>query len=165
MKLSSPILLLSLLLFSCQSSDTKIQQLQTQIDSLRNELANTYKPGFGEFMSGVQVHHAKLWYAGINQNWDLANFEINEIKELKTDIQKYETDRPESKMIPMLEPGLDTVSAAIEHKDPVAFKNSFIVLTNTCNNCHRAVRYPFNDVKIPDTPPFTNQVFQPGKNN
>ncbi len=162
---SFALLSVLILFYSCSNSSKKIADLETKIDSLQSRQNNAYVPGFGEFMSDVQVHHAKLWFAGINQNWPLADFEIKEIIELKDDIIKYETDRPESKMIPMLQPALDSVSQTIQHKNLVDFKKSFVFLTNTCNNCHRAVRYPFNDVKIPDTPPFTNQVFTPGMNN
>ena len=35
-------------------------------------------PGFEEFMSNIQAHHAKLWFAGQNHNWKLADFEIHE---------------------------------------------------------------------------------------
>ncbi len=159
------VLIVAFFLFSCNNSSKKISELETKVDSLQYRVNNAYVPGFGEFMSDIQVHHAKLWFAGINQNWPLADFEIKEIKELKDDIVKYETDRPESSMIPMLQPALDSVSQTIQHKNLVDFKESFVYLTNTCNNCHRAARYPFNDVKIPDTPPFTNQVFKPGMNN
>ena len=136
------------------------KKLQSRIDSLENKLANTYKPGFGEFMSGIQVHHAKLWFAGINNNWELADFEIHEIREAVDAVKKYQPERDESKSVPMIEPALDSVSTAIQQKNPAQFKNSFVLLTNTCNNCHKAVNYIFNEVKIPDTPPFSNQVFK-----
>jgi hypothetical protein len=64
-------------------------------------------------MSGIQVHHAKLWFAGDARNWKLAEF-----------------------------------------------KSAFILLTNTCNNCHRATKHEFNVIRVPQTPPFTNQVFE-----
>ncbi|MEO9032256.1 MAG: hypothetical protein ABI285_03380, partial [Ginsengibacter sp.] len=67
--------------YSCNNSQNNNEVLQKQIDSLQTKIANTYKPGFGEFMSEIQVHHEKLWFAGENQNWQLADFEINEIKE------------------------------------------------------------------------------------
>jgi hypothetical protein len=43
--------------------------------------SDAYLPGFGEFMSATQMRHAKLWFAGDAQNWDLAAFELDEIKE------------------------------------------------------------------------------------
>ncbi len=112
-------------------------------------------------MSGIQVHHEKLWFAGDAQNWPLADFEINEIKETIDDINTYNTDRPEIKSLPMIAPAIDSVANAIKQKDPAMFKRSFVLLTSTCNNCHHATNHAFNVIKIPDTPPFSNQVFKP----
>lgn len=152
--------IISILFFSCSNENADIKKLQSRIDSLEQKVNDSYKPGFGEFMSGIQAHHAKLWFAGINENWDLADFEIHEIMENVDAIKKYETERSESKSVSMIEPALDSVNAAIQKKDMAQFKNSFVLLTNTCNKCHRAVNYSFNDVKIPDSPPFSNQVFK-----
>jgi hypothetical protein len=41
----------------------------------------SYEPGLGEFMTATQLRHAKLWFAGKQNNWDLAAYEIDEIKE------------------------------------------------------------------------------------
>jgi len=158
------ILLLFVAGISCNPSSDNNKILQTRIDSLEKKLAHTYKPGFGEFMSSIQVHHAKLWFAGQNKNWALADFEIHEIMEAVENIQQYQTERKESEKIVMLNPALDSVNAAIEKKDPVQFKSSYVLLTNTCNNCHHAVQFEFNVVTIPDKPPFSNQIFTLKKN-
>ena len=146
--------------FGCNSPTEKVKQLQNRVDSLEQKLADTYKPGFGEFMSGIQAHHAKLWFAGQNQNWKLADFEIHEILEAIDDIQKYETDRPETRQIKMIEPAIDSMKQAIERKDQAHFKRSYTLLTNTCNSCHQAVNFEFNVVKIPEGIPFSNQDFK-----
>jgi hypothetical protein len=74
------LIILTFALFACnqQADNTKI--LQIRIDSLENKLADTYKPGFGEFMGGIQAHYSKLWFAGKNENWKLAEFEFNVVK-------------------------------------------------------------------------------------
>lgn len=149
----------ALLIISCNQNSDSTQQLQTQIDSLQSQINNAYKPGLGEFMSGIQVHHEKLWFAGTAQNWRLADFEIHEIMEAVDDIKQYAAARPETKDIVMLQPAIDSLNTSIQQKDVVAFKRNFVTLTNTCNNCHQAVNYNFNKIKIPETPPFSNQVF------
>lgn len=146
-------------LFACNASSTQILQLQNKVDSLQLALKETYKPGLGEFMSSIQVHHEKLYFAGQNQNWKLADFEIHEIMEAVNDIQHYAGERTEVKELPMLLPALDSMNAAIKKQDKNLFNKNFIDLTNTCNECHKAVNYGFNLVKIPETPPFSNQVF------
>src|SRR5690242_16562105 len=153
------LLFISFILTSCdESPDTN--KLQLQVDSLNQKLSNTYSPGLGEFMSGIQVHHAKLWFAGKNENWKLADFEIHEIMEAVEDIQKFNTDRPEVKSIGMISASLDSVNAAIVKKDPAAFIAGFNLLTNTCNSCHQSTDHGYNVIKVPDSPPYSNQEFK-----
>ncbi|MEP7254649.1 MAG: hypothetical protein ABI666_02680 [Ferruginibacter sp.] len=147
-------------LTACNQSTTDNRALQNRIDSLENKLANAYKPGFGEFMSGIQSHHAKLWFAGQNQNWKLCDFEIHEIIEAIDNVEKYEPERPESKMIGMIRPALDSVNNAIQQKNLTLFKSNYVLLTNTCNNCHHAAQFEFNVVKIPEVQIFSNQDFK-----
>ena len=155
MKLNAVIFCLMLL--SCNQHANN--NLQTKIDSLQSVIDKSYKPGLGEFMSNIQVHHAKLWFAGQNRNWQLADFEINEIKEALQGIKDYCSDRPEVRSIGLIEPAIDSVSASIGKEDPVLFKDAFIQLTNSCNNCHKQTAHGFNVIQIPDTPPFSNQKF------
>lgn len=155
----SLLLLLIFALSSCNNQTHELKAIQSRIDSLEFKLADTYKPGFGEFMSGIQAHHSKLWFAGINSNWKLADFEVHEIMESVDDIQKYKADRKESQLINMIKPALDSVNIAIEQKNLDLFKSSFSVLTNTCNNCHQLSDFEFNKIKIPDTHAFSNQDF------
>jgi hypothetical protein len=147
-------------LFACNQPADNTYKLQQQVDSLRNRVENVYAPGLGEFMSSIQVHHAKLWFAGNNGNWDLANFETEEIQEAIEDIQKFCKNRPEISDLPMINNPMDSLKTAIAVKNPAAFKSSFNRLTVTCNNCHQLTKHGFNVIKIPDQPPFTNQDFE-----
>ena len=88
-------------------------------------------------MMGIQVHHAKIWFAGKNKNWDLADFELGEIKETLEDVKKYCTDRPEVKSLPIIYPALDSLNNAIKAKNPKQFEQSFVLLTSSCNSCHK----------------------------
>jgi len=153
------VLIGALVLVSCGQPGPDNAALQAQVDSLQRRLSNSYIPGLGEFMSGIQVHHEKLWFAGTAGNWKLANFEIDEIREALDDIQRFCTDRPEIASIPMILPPMDSISKAVTQQDLPRFKSAFMLLTNTCNNCHRATKHEFNVIQIPTTPPFSNQVF------
>ncbi|MCX6169568.1 MAG: hypothetical protein NTX65_09515 [Ignavibacteriales bacterium] len=152
--------LLALIHVSCTGKNDKTKSLELRIDSLRTKLNSSYTPGFGEIMGTVQVHHAKLWFAGKYQNWDLSNYELGEIREALDNIQKYETARTESKLVPMIFPALDGVSSAITNKNVVEFEKAFRTLTNTCNSCHLAAKHEYNVITIPQNPPFTNQLFK-----
>ncbi|TMI86146.1 MAG: hypothetical protein E6H08_21515 [Bacteroidetes bacterium] len=160
MKIIFYFLVIIIVSSSCNQQAQRTGALQSRIDSLEKKLATTYKPGFGEFMSSIQVHHAKLWFAGKNKNWELADFEIHEIGETLDAIKEYQNEREESKKIDMLKPALDAVNDAIQKKDSSLFNSSYLLLTSTCNNCHKAVNFGFNVVKVPDSPPFSNQAFK-----
>lgn len=154
------IIILSCGLFSCQQPADNSAQLQSQINDLQKQLADAYKPGFGDLMGSIQIHHNKLFFAGENKNWKLADFEVHEILEALEDLPKFCKDREEIKSLQMIQPAIDSINIAISQKNSTLFKNSFVLLTNTCNNCHRATNFGFNVVKIPDTPPFSNQDFK-----
>jgi hypothetical protein len=160
MKSSLLLTLIMGIIFSCHQPSGHELQLQKRIDSLELKLSGTYKPGFGEFMSAVQAHHAKLWFAGKYRNWALADFEIHEILEALDGITKYQSGRKESQLLPMLHPALDSMNSAIAHKSPLEFEKNYNLLTATCNKCHQATEFGFNVVKIPDQPVFSNQSFQ-----
>ena len=145
---------------ACNQRNANVENLQATIDSLQGELEDVYKPGYGEFMSNIQMHHAKLWFAGQYANWKLADFEVHEIEEALEDIQKFNGDRVEANSITMIKPAMDSVKNAINQKDVKFFKSSFISLTNTCNNCHRETQHEFNIVTIPSSLPVVNQNFK-----
>src|SRR5882757_9478157 len=112
MKRLAFIILLAVIV-SCHQQGNETEKMQETIDSLQKRLNETYKPGLGEFMTGIQLHHAKLWFAGQYQNWPLADFEVHEIIESLDDIEAYCKDRPEIKKIGMIKPPLDSVNKAI----------------------------------------------------
>jgi len=151
--------LLLLFLAACSNNSDQISEMQKKLDSLQVIVNDSYKPGFGEFMTNIQIHHSKLWFAGINQNWKLADFEVQEIKESLEDIQTFQAEREETKTLPIIFAPLDSVQHAIDKKNLNNFKKSFDLLTNTCNTCHKAVHNEFNKIIIPDSPPFSNQKF------
>lgn len=154
------LLLLPIAFIACNNPRADTQLLQNRIDSLEKKLAQTYKPGLGEFMSSMQTHHAKLWFAGDNDNWQLAAFETGEIKESLEDIAVFCAERPEVQQLGMINPGMDSISIAIAAKNKQLFKTSFIALTAACNNCHHATNHAFNVIKIPVAPPVSNQDFK-----
>lgn len=151
---------ITIIFFACSQPSNNSTALQSRIDSLEKKLEAAYKPGFGDFMSSIQAHHNKLWFAGQNQNWKLADFEIHEIMEAVDNIKKYQSKRKETETIPIIEPALDSVNLAIQQKDPALFKERYVVLTNTCNTCHQQTGFEFNVVKVPETTPFSNQDFK-----
>ena len=125
-----------------------------------------YIPGFGEFMSATQVRHAKLWFAGDARNWELAAFELDEIKEGLEDATRLHPTHEGIPVADMIKANLDAplsgLAKAIEAKDKNGFTRAFDVLTAACNACHTAASHGFIRIQRPTSPPVSNQVFAPG---
>ncbi|MEZ5034486.1 MAG: hypothetical protein R2796_05825 [Chitinophagaceae bacterium] len=153
-----------LLLFFSLSCHTKsAAHDQSAIKDLQNKISHIYQPGFGDIMSIIQIHHAKLWFAAVQHNWALANFEIGEIKEGIEDIEQYKKEEHGDYVaaMKMIDEPIDKVAKAIEQKNDSAFHKNYILLTNTCNTCHQATGHAFIQIKVPDYSPAINQEFSP----
>lgn len=137
----------------------------TATGSATSEPAKPYEPGLVEFMMHVQAHHAKLWLAGNARNWDLADYQVDELKELLEDIAKripVYRDVPVGKMIEANTMGpIGDIEAAIKASDSKAFASAFDKLTAACNSCHEAANRAFIVVQRPATSPFPSQSFAP----
>ncbi len=150
-------------LISCGGNDQRVTELKARVDRLQTAMAHAYRPGLGEFMSGIQVHHVKLWFAGTNANWKLADFEVHEIMEALEDIKTFASDRKETALIGMLDPALDSVRVAISKEDTARFRSGYRLLTQSCNSCHQDTDHGFNVITVPTTVPFSDQEFVPVK--
>lgn len=137
------------------SSGTQVNDIHTQ----KNR--ECYRPGLGEMMSTIQHHHTKLWFAGINKNWKLAEFEVNELEETFDSISALHGDEFDvGKLIPeIIKPRLKETSNAIGKKDLVSFKKQYSELSSGCNSCHETTGHEFIKIKTPTQPAFTDQVY------
>ena len=126
-----------------------------------------YKPGLGEFMTATQLRHAKLWFAGNQNNWDLAAYEIDEIKEGLEDAQKQFPTHdgiPVAEMIKtIIGPAIEGLEKAVGAKSSAKFTVAFDQLTSACNTCHAGANKPFIRIQRPTESPVSNQDFAPGK--
>jgi hypothetical protein len=126
-----------------------------------------YQPGLGEFMTATQLRHAKLWFAGKQNNWDLAAYEIDEIKQgLEDAARLFPTfdGIPVAEMIKtIIDPRIEELEKAVRAKSSTKFTAAFDELTSGCNNCHAGASKPFIRIQRPIAPPLTNQNFEPEK--
>ena len=129
------------------------------------ELPKSYLPGLGDFMGRIQVDHAKLWLAGDARNWELAEYQLGELKEVFSDVQdlvpRYQ-NVPVGDMIDAIITGTITdLEGAIATKDFSKFAASFDRLTAACNSCHQAANHPYIAIRRPTQSDFSNQDFSP----
>jgi hypothetical protein len=126
-----------------------------------------YVPGLGEIMTLNQMRHAKLWLAGQQGNWPLAEYELDELEEGFQDVVKYHPTHegsplPIKDLVPRLTTGpLAEIRSAVEEENSEAFTKAFDDLTAACNSCHQTTNFGFNVVTRPTGNSFTNQNFAP----
>jgi hypothetical protein len=128
-----------------------------------------FKPGFDDMMTMmIQPRHLKLYYAGQQENWVLARFQVNE---LRAAFGRIGDTIPDFGFFPvddafeatMFEP-MDAMLAAINASDRDEFNRAYVGLTAACNACHDAMHFPFLVVKVPDAnaaASYANQDFTP----
>jgi hypothetical protein len=125
----------------------------------------SYAPGLADIMIMTQIRHAKLWLAGDVGNWDLADYEIDELKEGLEDVVKYfpkYKDIPVGQMIEatIMAP-IGEVESAIKARDRARFVAAYNNLTGACNTCHQSANRPFIVIQRPTGSAFPNQSFAP----
>lgn len=124
-----------------------------------------YTPGLGEIMALTSMRHAKLWFAGQAKNWELAEYELEELQEGFEDAGKFHPTHKDIKQpIPDLitktmDIPLDELDKAIKSKNPAQFTQQFDAVTAGCNACHQESAFGFNIVTRPTFNPFANQAF------
>ncbi len=121
--------------------------------------------GLVEIMMATQSHHAKLWYAGNARNWDLADYQIDELKEGLEDAAKQIPDYkgvPIGSMIEnLMMPPIAEVESAIKAQDRAKFVAAYDKLTAACNACHNGSKRGFVVIQRPAGAAFPNQAFAP----
>lgn len=129
--------------------------------------AEPYTPGLGEIMTLQQMRHTKLWLAGEAGNWDLAQYEIEELGEGFEDVLHYYPTREESELAPqdaiprMIDYPMQLLEESVGAGDRAAFEDAYDQLTEGCNSCHDGMDHGFNNVQRPETSPYPDQVFEP----
>ena len=129
--------------------------------------AKSYIPGIEQFMNVIQSEHAKLWLAGSAKNWELAAYQLGEIKEIMSDVEdlypKFK-DLPLGKMLDDVITGpIADLEKTLDKKDAKGFAAGYNKLTEACNACHQATGNGFIVIQIPVAPAFPNQEFRPRK--
>lgn len=115
-------------------------------------------PRLGDIMLAKQWRHIKLWFAGRQKNWELAAYELAQMKSSLADAATLYANIPISDVEIMIEP-LQSINKAIEAKDSTSFASAFNRLTVACNSCHREMGREFITIQVPAVSPFSDQSF------
>lgn len=116
-----------------------------------------------ETMGYYQRFSQKLWLAGVNENWELAEFYAHELHEVTEELVKSNvmhdgmnlSDMAES----IIEKNIQRVDGAVDQKDQVVFRQSYELMIGSCNVCHIKTEHPFIKILVPNDSTLFNQQF------
>ena len=126
---------------------------------------NNYVPGLGDLMGSLQVQHGKLWFAGSQQNWPLAAYTVDAIKEGIADMivlrPRYKRESIVEMLTLLTGQPMQDLEEAVQKQDSVLFMQAYDSLTEGCNVCHRNHGYGFIAIQRPAAPAWTNLRYRP----
>jgi hypothetical protein len=140
---------------------------RAEIAALKKEIAelkkSAYHPELGEQMLSIQIRHARLWFAGQAQNWLLAAFELQEIKEAFDAVVEQNPDhaifQPQrlADILPaMTKAPIVALRDAIDHGNKVEFEKAYDGLSAACSGCHQVAGNDFLVIQRPKAPLLDN---------
>jgi hypothetical protein len=124
--------------------------------------SSPYVPRLGAIMNEAQIWHTKLWFAGKSANWELAAYEIGQLKASLVEAASLYEGIPVSNVTTMVQP-VQAVADAIEAKDGKRFAKAYGDLTVGCNGCHQSIGRGYIVMRVPDVSPFSDQQYAPPK--
>jgi hypothetical protein len=122
-------------------------------------------PGLGEYMTTIQLHAAKLWFAAKAGNWALAVYELHELEETMETVKKLNVEKNGVKIAAVMDAVLNTqivqLEDSIKAKSQSQFQKSYDEALSACNGCHSESGHRFIQIIRPTAPPVTNQKWEP----
>jgi hypothetical protein len=145
------IIILTLGLFSCnQKTDEKTTQGEWIRGTEKEQIKTIEKQfrGFDNAMVETGYRYQELYWAGQDQNWEYADYQI---KKIKIAIENGLDRRPKRAKSAehFLTYVLPEMKKSLEKKDTAIFNKNFQTMTINCNSCHAMEKVPYFSVKIP----------------
>lgn len=143
-----------------------VAALQDSLKRVQTDLsaAKEAAPGLGEYMTTIQLHVGKLWFASKATNWELAEYELDELKETMEAAKALNVEKNGVKISSVLDSVLQTqvvqLAESIKRKSPAQFQKSYDETLSACNGCHTEAGYKFIYIVRPTAPPVTNQKWE-----
>src|SRR6266576_559270 len=146
-----------------QSNPSGLAALQDSLKRTQADVASTKElaPGLGEYMTTIQLHAGKLWFAAKAANWELAQYELDELKETMEAAKALNAEKNGVKISNVLDSVLQTqvaqLAESVKRKSSGEFQKSYDETLSACNGCHTEAGYKFIHIVRPSASPVTNQ--------
>jgi len=148
------------------ASGGDIAAVQASLKRVEAELAiaKELAPGLGEYMTTIQLHAGKLWFAAKAANWDLAAYELHEMEEAMESVKKLNVEKNGVKITGVMDSVLQTQVAQLEktikRKNQAEFQKAYDETLSACNGCHAESGHKHIQIIRPTAPPVTNQKWE-----
>jgi hypothetical protein len=143
------------LMMSCQTTPGKNDQVYTTewLGDSKQEIIDNIElqfQGFSRTMMETGYRYKELYWAGMDNNWEYADYQREHIEEAMNQgfIRRAEHRQSAQQFLNVALPAMEE---AISSNDPEKFLSSFTSLTSSCNTCHAMEEVAFMTVKIPTT--------------
>lgn len=145
------IIILTLGLFACNQQTDKETAQGDWIKGKETEQIKTIEKqfrGFDNAMVETGYRYQELYWAGQDQNWEYADYQLEKIKiAIENGLERRPKRAKSAKHF--LNYVLPEMQKSIQSKDTVIFNKGFQTLTVNCNSCHAMEKVPFFNVQIP----------------
>jgi len=142
----------------------QIDSLEKKLIDFQNEVKSTYvKPGYASTMGEIERFYIKLWFAGQEENWDLADFYHHELEGNFELLEEYRSDNSATANMHMIKPSLDSIHQSIANQNRSDFKTGYKNMTQSCTACHIASDHPEIIIRVPSKNPYDSQEFKSDK--
>jgi len=133
--LGGVLLLASSTVSTAAPAATRAQQASPTPTPLSLDELSAIQPGLGTVMIEYGHRMSAVWFAGEASNWDLAHYQIIEMREIQ---EVGETTRPaRAPALKSFESSfLDPLDAAIQANDKAKFEAAYMSAIQGCNSCH-----------------------------
>jgi hypothetical protein len=115
------------------------------------------------YMGYFQRFSDKLYFAGSNGNWDLADFYLEEIEETAEKLEKGNIEDEGVNLSALISsvllPQVKKMEETLAKKDVKAFQEQYPLMIGSCNKCHTLAKHPFVVIKQPTSPTHGNQEY------
>lgn len=138
------------MLWSCRNNQEQNAQgewikgtEQEKLETIENQFR-----GFDMAMQETSYRYQELYWAGQDENWQYAQYQVDKIEKAITNGLQRRPKRAASAQH-FLNTVLPNMESAIKSEDTVIFRKSFNTMTINCNSCHAMEKVPYFTVKKP----------------
>jgi cytochrome c553 len=136
---------------ACQTQTEQTFETEWAGEDLQEIISNleSQHGGFDITMMQTSYRYNEIYWAGQDENWGYADYQLHEMLEGLEDgfVRRPEREASAAQFVDQAAPRL---LQAIEAGDKAAFQESFIRFASSCNTCHAMEDMPFIQVIIPE---------------